>query len=79
VRAGATAWLILLLLALTSFPALVKRIGLRGWKELHRLAYVALACAVWHALLQPYAAETWILGLAASCLGIGLLRVWPKR
>lgn len=78
-RAGITALLILLLLALTSFPALVKRVGLRGWKELHRLAYLALACAVWHALLQPYAAEAWILGLAAGCVAVGVLRALPKR
>jgi sulfoxide reductase heme-binding subunit YedZ len=78
-RAGMTALLILVLLGLTSFPALVKRAGLRAWKELHRLAYVALACAVWHAILQPYAAEAWILGLAAGCVGVGVLRALPKR
>lgn len=78
-RAGITSLLVLLLLALTSFPALVRRAGLRGWKELHRLAYVALACAVWHAVMQPYAAEAWILGLAAGCLGLGVLRLLPKR
>ena len=78
-RAGLLALLILLLLGVTSFPALVRRLHLQHWKELHRLAYVALVCALWHAMLQPFAPALWLLALAGVCTIILALRLWPRR
>lgn len=46
--AGLAAWIILLVLAATSFDAVVRGLGSRAWKRLHRLVYVAAALAAWH-------------------------------
>ena len=66
---GAWALLILAVLALTSFPKLNARLGLRTWTALHRLAYVALILGALHALEGP--AMDARLGIAA--LGCALL------
>lgn len=44
---GFSAWLILLALAVTSLPALMRRMGKR-WKKLHGLLYVVVLLACWH-------------------------------
>lgn len=79
VRAGFAALILLSVLLLTSFPALVKRLHLRAWKELHRLSYVAFACALQHMLLSPFAPRAWVVGLLAATLAIGLFRWVPAR
>lgn len=48
---GFSAWLILLLLALTSNNFSVRRLGGRRWKLIHRSVYVASALATVHVLL----------------------------
>jgi len=77
-RAGLTALLILSVLAWTSFPAAVRALSLRAWKELHRLAYVAFACAAQHTLLSPFAPRRWVLGTIAATLLLGVLRAVTK-
>lgn len=77
-RAGLTALLILSALAWTSFPAGVRALSLRAWKELHRLAYVAFACAAQHTLLSPFAPRRWVLGAIAATLLFGVLRAVTK-
>lgn len=76
-RFGFGALLVLLLLALTSFPRLVQRLRLRSWKELHRLAYVAFPLALLHGLLGPYASTRALIGIGVVVAGVGLLRLWP--
>ncbi|WP_066967284.1 sulfite oxidase heme-binding subunit YedZ [Microbulbifer sp. Q7] len=44
---GFSAWLMLLALAITSFPALLKKMG-RNWKKLHGLLYIVVLLACWH-------------------------------
>lgn len=44
---GFAAWLLLGLLAITSLPTVVRRMG-RRWKPLHRLVYLALPLACLH-------------------------------
>ncbi|GAB2524582.1 protein-methionine-sulfoxide reductase heme-binding subunit MsrQ [Microbulbifer agarilyticus] len=44
---GFTAWLILLLLAITSLPLLLRKMG-RNWKKLHGLLYVVAGLVCWH-------------------------------
>ena len=78
-RAGLAALVILALLLLTSFPRLVARLGLQYWKELHRLAYAALAFAFLHALLGAFAPLSTLLALASATFGSGLLRLLPDR
>jgi sulfoxide reductase heme-binding subunit YedZ len=46
--AGMAIFLILLLLAATSFNAAVRWLGGRRWKNLHRLAYLAAPLAAYH-------------------------------
>lgn len=45
---GTLAWLILLVLAITSIPRLIKKLGSKRWQMLHRAVYVAAALAVLH-------------------------------
>jgi sulfoxide reductase heme-binding subunit YedZ len=76
-RWGIGALLVLCALALTSFGAVLRRLRLSTWKELHRLAYAAFGCAVLHALLMPFA---WTLGILGGCccvLAVGVLRLLP--
>lgn len=44
---GLAAWLVLALLAITSLPVLVRRLG-RRWKSLHRLSYAGLLLVCVH-------------------------------
>nr|WP_277608631.1 protein-methionine-sulfoxide reductase heme-binding subunit MsrQ [Microbulbifer elongatus] len=44
---GFSAWLVLLMLAVTSIPALLKKMG-RNWKKLHGLLYLVVILACWH-------------------------------
>lgn len=44
---GFSAWLILLALAITSLPALLRKMG-RNWKKLHGLLYIVVLLACWH-------------------------------
>ncbi|WP_295800490.1 protein-methionine-sulfoxide reductase heme-binding subunit MsrQ [uncultured Microbulbifer sp.] len=44
---GFSAWLILLALAITSLPVLMRKMG-KNWKKLHGLLYVVVLLACWH-------------------------------
>lgn len=48
---GTSAWLILLVLTLTSNNISVRSLGARNWKRLHRLVYLASALITIHVLL----------------------------
>ena len=52
--AGAVALLIYIAMMLTSGAANMKKIGFDRWKMLHRLAYIALPLAAYHALTYYY-------------------------
>lgn len=45
---GFSAWLMLLVLAVTSPQAMIRRLGGRTWRRVHRLIYVAAVCGVVH-------------------------------
>jgi len=66
---GFLAWLILAALAITSVPALVRRLG-RHWKPLHRLSYPALllVCVHFWWSVKGLELEPLIYGLAAVVL-----------
>jgi sulfoxide reductase heme-binding subunit YedZ len=78
-RAGLAVLITLTLLLVTSFPAAVRALRLRSWKELHRLAYPALALAFLHVLHAPYVPLRSALLLLACALLIGSLRVLRVR
>lgn len=50
ITVGMTALLLLLPLAVTSTAGMVRRLGARNWKRLHRLVYVVGICAALHFL-----------------------------
>lgn len=76
---GLAALVILLILAITSLNILVRMLGARNWKRLHRLAYVAAALAAWHQIsahkIFPQQA-VWIFG---PLLALELSRFWKQR
>lgn len=78
-RHGALALALLGALALTSFPKLNARLGLRTWSTLHRAVYVASVLATLHVLAGP-SAEPRLAASTAFVMALLLLaRVWPVR
>jgi methionine sulfoxide reductase heme-binding subunit len=78
VTAGFAAWALLLPLALTSTRAMQRRLG-RRWIALHRLAYLAPACAVIHFLWLVKADLRGPLLYAALLAGLLAARWRPRR
>lgn len=78
---GAVAWLILLLLAATSFDAAVRLLG-RGWVLLHRLVYGAAVLALLHLVWLTRAdyTDAWRFGgVLALLLGVRLWHAIRRR
>jgi sulfoxide reductase heme-binding subunit YedZ len=48
ITAGATAFLLMVPLAVTSTAGMIRRMGGRAWRRLHRLAYVSAVVGVLH-------------------------------
>lgn len=72
ITVGFSAFLILLLLAVTSPTPMIRRLGGQRWQRLHRLAYVAAVLAVLHFLwlvkldiTRPVIAGLVLIGLLA--------------
>jgi sulfoxide reductase heme-binding subunit YedZ len=63
---GITALLIMIPLAVTSTNAMIKRLGGKRWRALHRLAYVAAICGVIHYYMQVKADVRLPLAFAAA-------------
>jgi sulfoxide reductase heme-binding subunit YedZ len=49
---GSTALIVMIPLAITSTNGMIKRLGGKRWRALHRLAYVAAICGVIHYYMQ---------------------------
>lgn len=76
-RSGAGALLILLVLAASSFPKLVRSLRMRHWKVLHRSVFLAGMLALHHVLLSSFAgwlALAVLSGVLALCVLLRLLR-----
>lgn len=78
-RHGALAIAVLAPLALTSFPTLNARLGLRTWSTLHRGVYVAVALAALHVLAGPSADPRLATAIAFVIAALLLARLWPER
>ena len=76
---GFVMWLLLLLLAITSNAAMIKKLGKQRWKHLHSLTYVIAIGGVWHfwwlAVAKSDVQEPMIYGLVFA--GLFLLRYPP--
>ncbi len=77
-RHGALALTLLALLALTSFPKLNARVGLRTWETLHRGVYLAIGFAVLHVLAGPSAHPGLAITIAVIVLVLLLARLVPR-
>jgi glycine betaine catabolism B len=76
---GITGLLVMVPLAITSTNAMIKRLGGKRWRALHRLAYVAAAAGVIHYYMQVKADVRQPLVFAAvlaALLGFRLLHYW---
>jgi len=77
--AGLGALLILLVLTITSLNAVVRRMGARAWKNLHRLAYVAAALAAWHQADARKVFPLQVVWIFGPVLVLQLARLWRER
>jgi methionine sulfoxide reductase heme-binding subunit len=79
---GITALLVMAPLAITSTNTMIKRLGGKRWRALHRLAYVAAVAGVIHYYMQVKADVRLPLVFAAVLtllLGYRLLNAWRQR
>lgn len=74
-QAGSGALLLLLLLWLTSYPRLLRVLGIRNWQALHRFAYVATFFALVHAAMSPWVVMSYAFGLWALWLVLLIARI----
>ena len=82
---GVAALVMLIPLAATSTTGMIKRLGGRAWRRLHRLVYAAAVCGVLHYiwLAKKVLVEPWVY--AAILAALLAIRLWdvgrraPKR
>lgn len=85
VTIGMTALTLLVPLAATSTAAMVKRLGARNWRRLHRLVYVAGLAAVLHFIWLAKVGRTepyYYAAILAVLLGVrvaDMLRRWLRQ
>lgn len=75
---GSTALLAMVPLAMTSTNAMIKRLGGKRWRALHRLAYVAAIAGVIHYYMQVKADTRLPLAFAAVLAVLLGCRLWDK-
>lgn len=78
IAVGFASFLILLLLALTSTNAMVRRLG-RKWKQLHRLVYIAALLAAVHLIWQIRSDAGEAIVYSSILAGLLLYRLWGRR
>ena len=79
---GSTALVVMIPLAVTSTNAMIKRLGGKRWRALHRLAYVAAIAGVIHYYMQVKADVRQPLAFAmvlAILLGYRMADNWRRR
>lgn len=79
---GSTALIVMIPLAITSTNGMIKRLGGKRWRALHRLAYVAAIAGVIHYYMQVKADTRQPLVFAAILavlLGYRLMNYWRQR
>ena len=76
ITVGMLAFTILILLAITSNNAMIKRLGAASWQRLHKLVYLCVAAACLHFILlvKSWPPELFIYAAATTAL-LGW-RVW---
>ncbi|PWC35830.1 protein-methionine-sulfoxide reductase heme-binding subunit MsrQ [Azospirillum sp. TSO35-2] len=79
ITVGMGAILILTALAATSTDGMVKRLGGRRWRALHKGVFVAGLAACLHFIMLVKGWQTAPLVYAALCIGLLAFRRWPVR
>ncbi|HYF85094.1 protein-methionine-sulfoxide reductase heme-binding subunit MsrQ [Azospirillum sp.] len=79
ITVGMGAFLILTALAATSTDGMVKRLGGRRWRALHRCVFVAGLAACLHFVMLVKGWQTAPLVYALICIGLLAFRRWPIR
>lgn len=79
---GSTGLLVMIPLAITSTNAMIKKLGGKRWRALHRLAYVAAIAGVIHFYMQVKADVRLPLAFAAVLailLGYRIMNYWRSQ
>ena len=76
---GALTFLILLTLAATSFNFMVRWMGGRRWKNLHRLVYLAVPLAAYHQALARKLFPVQVLWIFVPLLALEAARIIKQR
>lgn len=79
ITVGMGAFLILTALAATSTDGMVKRLGGKRWRALHRGVFVAGLAACLHFIMLVKGWQTAPLVYALICIGLLAFRRWPVR
>lgn len=84
IAVGVLGWLVLALLAATSFQRAIRWLGGAAWQRLHRLVYVVAGLAVLHFFWMRAGknnfAEVWAYAAVLACLlAYRLGRWWQRR
>ena len=78
---GTVAFLILLILALTSTNQKIRKLGAKRWKMIHRAVYVAAGLILLHMLLKEKSdpLEAWLLFLPLAFAEIFRFMTWLRK
>lgn len=79
ITVGMGAFLILTALAATSTDGMVKRLGGKRWRALHRFVFVAGLAGCLHFIMLVKGWQTAPLIYAMLCIGLLAFRRWPVR
>jgi sulfoxide reductase heme-binding subunit YedZ len=76
---GLIALAILFVLAVTSLPAAIRWLGGKGWKNLHRLVYIAAALSAYHQAAARKIFPQQVLWIFGPLLLLEILRILKER
>jgi methionine sulfoxide reductase heme-binding subunit len=80
---GMLTWVTLLVLAVTTPPVVIRQLGGRRWRQIHRLVYVSIVLALLHfvwmkSAKNDFSEVQWYLAVAALLLGWRLHKAFPR-
>ncbi len=80
ITVGMAAFITLVPLAITSTAGMVKRMGARSWRRMHRVVYVTTIAAIIHYIMMlkaGYQEPALYAAILAALLGIRAIKKWP--
>lgn len=81
---GMLTWITLLVLAVTTPPKVIRRLGGLRWRQIHRLIYLTILMALMHFIWMrsgknDYSEVLWYAGVACLLLGWRVYRAFVRR